>query len=204
MTVEEEEAFEREHGVAVNAGGSVIVATWGMGLAILFVGIAFSSLLLSYFYLRLVNPLWPPPGIDEPGLMRATIAAVLLAVSGRAVYSALRRVRAGDQPGFVLGLVATLVLALAGVVLQFRELTTMAFGATTHAYGSIFHTLAGFVGVITVGGMAMLAMATYWAVRGQYTVRRHATVANIARFWTAAVVIWVAGFGTLYLGPYLT
>ena len=80
----------------------------------------------------------------------------------------------------------------------------MDFGATAHAYGSIFHTLAGFIGVITVGGIVMLAMALYWAVRGQYTQRRHATVANVARFWTAAVVIWVAGFGTLYLGPYLT
>ncbi|HEX2048629.1 MAG TPA: cbb3-type cytochrome c oxidase subunit I [Acidimicrobiales bacterium] len=204
MSVEEEEAFEREHGVAVNAGGSVVVATWGMGLAILFVGIAFSALLLSYFYLRLENPIWPPPGIDEPGLARAAVAAALLAVSGRVVYVALRRVRIGDQTGFVMGLIGTLVLGLGAFLLQFRDILTMEFGATQHAYGSIFHTLAWFVGVVTVGGMVMLATAAYWAVRGQYTVRRHATVANIARFWTAAVVIWAAGFGTLYLGPYLT
>jgi cytochrome c oxidase subunit I+III len=204
MTVEEEDAFEQEHGVAVNAGGSVVVATWGMGLAILFVAIAFSSLLLSYFYLRLVNPQWPPPGIDDPGLLAAALAAGLLAVSTVAVYGALRRVRAGDQPGFVGGLILTLVLALAGVVVQFREITGMDFGATTHAYGSIFHTLAGFLGVLAVGGMVMVAMAAYWAIRGQYTSRRHATVANIARFWTAAVVIWLGGFATLYLGPVLT
>jgi cytochrome c oxidase subunit I+III len=204
MTVEEEEAFEREHGVAVNAGGSVVVATWGMGLGILFVGIAFSSLLLAYFYLRLENPLWPPPGISEPGLTRAIIWAALLVVSGRAVYAALRRVRACDQPGFIAALVATLLLALAGFFIQFGELTNMDFGATTHAYGSIFHTLGGFLGVMALGGIIMLAVALYWAVRGQYTSRRHATVANIARFWTAAVVFWVAGFATLYLGPYLT
>jgi cytochrome c oxidase subunit I+III len=29
-------------------------------------------------------------------------------------------------------------------------------------------------------------------------------VANVARFWAAMVVIWVVGFGTLYLGPHLT
>ena len=195
---------KREHGVPVNAGGSVIVAAWGMGLAILFVGIAFASLLLAYFYLRLVNPVWPPPGVDEPGLLRAGVAAGLLAVSGRGVYGAVRRVRAGEQPAFVGALVVTLLLAIAGLAIQYRELTTMDFGATAHAYGSIFHTLAGFIGVITVGGIAMLAMALYWAVRGHYTQRRHATVANVARFWTAAVVIWIAGFGTLYLGPYLT
>ena len=204
MTVEEEDAFEREHGVAVNAGGSVIVAAWGMGLAILFVGIAFASLMLAYFYLRLVNPVWPPPGIDEPGLLRAGVAAGLLAVSGRAVYGAVRRVRAGDQPAFMGSLVVTLVLAVVALVIQYRELTTMDFGAKAHAYGSIFHTLAGFIGVVTLGGIVALAMSLYWAIRGHYTQRRHATVANVARFWTAAVVIWIAGFGTLYLGPYLT
>jgi cytochrome c oxidase subunit I+III len=26
----------------------------------------------------------------------------------------------------------------------------------------------------------------------------------VARFWAAMVVMWVVGFGTLYLGPHLT
>ena len=42
------------------------------------------------------------------------------------------------------------------------------------------------------------------AYRGQYPARRHANVANVARFWAAMVVMWVVGFGTLYLGPHLT
>jgi cytochrome c oxidase subunit I+III len=41
-------------------------------------------------------------------------------------------------------------------------------------------------------------------MEGRYTARRHASVANIARFWAAMVVIWLAGFATLYLGPMLT
>ena len=44
------------HGVPVNAGGSVVVARWAMSIFILVIGIAFGSLLLSYFYLRLQNP----------------------------------------------------------------------------------------------------------------------------------------------------
>jgi cytochrome c oxidase subunit I+III len=43
MTVEEEDAFEREHGVPVNAGGSVVVAAWGTGIAILFLSIAVAA-----------------------------------------------------------------------------------------------------------------------------------------------------------------
>ncbi len=203
MTVEEEDAFEREHHVAVNAGGSVVVATWAMSLLILFMAIAFGSLLLSYFYLRLENPVWPPPGIADPGLGWPTVAAALVVLSGPVVHTALRRVRAGDQPGFVAALVASLVVAGAGVAVQFRDVARFDFGGTHHAYGSIFYTLSGFVFVAAGAGLIMLAMALYYAVRGQYDSRRHATVANIARFWTAVVVVWVIGFGTLYVAPRL-
>jgi hypothetical protein len=51
------------------------------------------------------------------------------------------------------------------------------------AYGSIFWTLTGFLAVVAAGGLIMVALALHWAVRGQYTARRHANVANVARFW---------------------
>ena len=203
MTAEEEDAFEREHGVAVNAGGSVVVATWAMGLLILFMGIAFSSLLLSYFYLRLENPAWPPPGIADPALTWAIVAATLVVASGFGALAARRRVRAGDQTGFIAALGASLVLAGAGATVQFRDIVQFEFGGTDHAYGSIFYTLTGFILVAVAAGLIMLGMALYYAVRGRYDSRRHATVANIARFWTAAVAMWVVGFGTLYVGPRL-
>jgi len=204
MSVEDEEAFEREHQVAVNAGGSVVVATWGTALMMLFVGIAFSSLLLAYFYLRLENPLWPPAGITEPNLVRALFAAALVVASGAAVLAALRRVRADNQGGFVGALAGALVLAGGGGIVQYLDIAAMSFDGTTHAYGSIFYTLTGFIYVVTIAAMIAVAMMLFWAIRGQYTVRRHAAIANVARFWAAMVVVWVVGFGTLYVGPYLT
>ncbi|CAN5901305.1 hypothetical protein BH23ACT8_BH23ACT8_13200 [soil metagenome] len=204
MTAEEEDAFEREHQVAVNAGGSVVVATWGTALAMLFVGIAFASLLLSYFYLRLSNPLWPPDGIADPSFMRALPAAALVVLSGGAVRAGLRRVGAGDQAGFIRRLSAALALAGGGAAVQWLDIARLDFGGTTHAYGSIFFTLTGFVSAVAVGAMIMLAMTLFWAIRGLYTDRRHAAIANVARFWTAMVVVWLIGFGTLYLGPHLT
>ncbi|MDQ4096661.1 MAG: hypothetical protein M3144_02165, partial [Actinomycetota bacterium] len=87
--------------------------------------------------------------------------------------------------------------------IQFRDIVRFEFGGTHHAYGSIFYTLSGFVFVAAAAGMIMLAMATFWAIRGQYDTSRHAMVTNIARLWTAAVVVWVIGFGTLYVAPRL-
>jgi cytochrome c oxidase subunit I+III len=117
---------------------------------------------------------------------------------------ALRRVQADDQRGFIAGLGGALALAGAGMVIQVIDLAGVGFGWTESAYASIFHTLAGFVLAIAVAAMIMVTAALYWAVRGQYTSRRHANVANVARFWAAMVVMWVVGFATVYLGPYLT
>jgi cytochrome c oxidase subunit I+III len=204
MTVEEEAAFEAEHGVPVNAGGSVIVAAWGTALVILVVAVAFAALLLSYFYLRLENPQWPPPGIADPDVGRAILAAALVVTSGVAVRAALLRVRAADQRGFIAALGAALALAGGGAVVQFLDIARVGFGWTDHAYGSIFFLLAGFVVMVAAAALIVVALTLYWAIGGQYTARRHANVANITRFWAAMVVIWVVGFATLYLGPRLT
>jgi cytochrome c oxidase subunit I+III len=204
MTAEEEDEFEREYGVPVNAAGSVVVARWGTALASLFVAIAFGALLLSYFYLRLENPQWPPSGVDNPDLRAALLSALFVVASAGGVALGRRRVGEDDRRGLVLGLLAALALAGTGAVLQWRDVAALGVGAGAHAYGSIFLTLTGFISVVAVGAMIMLAMAIYWTLRGLYTARRHAPIANVARFWFAMVVIWVTGFATLYLAPHLT
>ena len=64
----EEEAFEREYGIPVTTKGSAAISRGGMALLLLVLGIVLGSLLLSYFYIRLDNPVWPPMGIQpRPG-----------------------------------------------------------------------------------------------------------------------------------------
>jgi cytochrome c oxidase subunit I+III len=204
MTADEEEEFEREYGVPVNAHGSVIVARTGTLLAILFAGVAFSALLLSYFYLRLENPQWPPAGVGDPPLGLAAVAAGLVVVGAAGAPFARRQIPRGDMRGFRAGLIGALVLGAAGMAVQVTDLARLDLAWRAHAYGSIFYTLAGFVLAVATAALTMLAMVVYWASRGTYTYRRHAPIANVARLWVAAAVIWVVGFGTLYLGPVLT
>src|SRR5690606_32173192 len=97
VSEEEELAFEAEHGLPVRVGGSHTLARWGMGLLILFMTIAFASLLLSYFYLRLDNAAWPPAGFTEAPLLPAVGAAVLVVLGGLASVSALRAVNTGNR-----------------------------------------------------------------------------------------------------------
>ncbi|PZG01560.1 cytochrome c oxidase subunit I [Micromonospora deserti] len=204
MSEEDEDAFEREYGVPVNAHGSVVVARWGTGLVILFVGTAFAALLLSYFYLRLENPQWPPPGVGDPPMAFALLSAALLAASAGAVLFAERRIGQGDRRGLLGGLVAALILGVTGTSVQWFDLTRLGLAWRAHAYGSIFYTLAGFVIVVAAAAIIMLTMTIFWTTRGAYSARRHAPLANVERFWRAMVIVWIIGFGTLYLGPYLT
>jgi cytochrome c oxidase subunit I+III len=204
MTPDEEEDFEREYGVPVNAHGSVVVARTGTLLAILFAAVAFGSLLLSYFYLRLENPQWPFDGVAEPPLGQTLLAAALVVASAATVALAQRRIGLGDRTGFLALLGATLALGATAMVLQVADLAERDVGWTENAYGSIFYTLAGYVLFLAGAAMIMLTMVTYWAARGVYTPRRHAPIANVVRFWAAMAVMWLGGFGTLYLAPALT
>ncbi len=204
MSVEEEDEFERTYGVPVNAHGSVIVARWGSALGMTFLAIAFGALLLSYFYLRLENAQWPPDGISDPTLTKPLLAALLVVCSAIAMHAARRRIAAGDQRRFIVGLLSALGLAVGGVVVEWSDLANLGVGWRDHAYGSIFYTLAGFVFVVAIAAIVMVAMAVYWGSRGVYTAQRHAPLTNVVHFWFMMIVVWLLGFSTLYLGPRLT
>ncbi|MFP5377046.1 MAG: cbb3-type cytochrome c oxidase subunit I [Acidimicrobiia bacterium] len=204
MSEDEEIAFEREHGVPVHAGGSDVVAAWGMGLAILFVAIAFGAFLLAYFYLRLENEQWPPPGVAPPGGASFAVSGALAVAGAAAARAAVRRVRSGDQRGSAVALGAALAIGAAALATEAVAFSGTGFGGTDHAYGSIFFTLGGFCFAVMGTALVMTAMALVWALRGVFTARRHVTVVNTSRFWAAALVVWLIGLGTLHMGPYLT
>ena len=204
MSEDEEQAFEAEHGVPVHAGGSEIVARWGMGMALGFVGIAFASFLLSYFYLRIENAAWPPRGLPDPGLVVIALSSSLVVLGVAVAHRALRSVQRGDQGGLRRSLAGAVGLAGVGAALQFEHLGDLGFGAYTHAYGSIFYTLAGFAITVALAGLIMAAMTLYWAAKGYFTARRHTQVTNLVRYWAGMAVVWVGSFGTLHLTPHLT
>ena len=204
MTEEEEEAFERANEVPVNASGGVVVASWGMGIAILFASIMLSTFLLSYFYLRLENPEWPPSGFEVPDVLWALVSTALAVASAMASRRGLRAVQHGDQGGLTAWLGVAVAAAVAAVTVQLVDVMSLDVDATAHAYGSAFMALTGFGVVVLAAALIMGASVLYWARRRIYSARRHAAVANVTRFWTAAAVMWALVFGTLYLGPHLT
>jgi cytochrome c oxidase subunit I+III len=200
----EEEAFEAEHGVPVRTGGSRTLGAWGMALALLVAGTAFATLLLSYFYLRLENETWPPQGVALPGLRLAALSLLALFASSAAMTIALRAIRAGQLERLKAGIGAAIALTVAACAVQLTDFERMGFDAQSHAYGSIFYTLGGFMLVMAVIAVIIDGAVLYQARNDRFTRRRHAPVLNAARFCAALNVVWLVGFATLYLSPRLT
>lgn len=203
ITEEEEQAFERRHDLPVRVGGSLAVARWGMGLMVLFTSIAFASLLLSYFYLWIENPVWPPSEMTR-SIGGAGLSMGLALASGLATAGGLRRIRRGDQRGLKVGVGVGLVALTAAFVNHLEVLGALPFDSQTHAYGSIFFTISGFVMAVSAAALIMSALTLYWALRGDYTSRRHVPVLNVARFSLVTSAIWVIAYAVLYLSPALT
>jgi len=203
VTDAEIERFEKAHGIPVRLHGSYAVARWSLVLSVMIIGIALLTLLFSYFYLRLENPVWPPAGVERPGLALAITAAVLIAAAAGVSYWALRRIQANAQGSLRLGLGLAFILALAGLVIQIYDYTRFTFGMGEHAYGSIVYVMGGIMWVLVVAGLVMLAISLLGAMRSQFSDRTYLPVINTAQYWISIALAWWVVYGVLYLAPYL-
>jgi heme/copper-type cytochrome/quinol oxidase subunit 3 len=140
-------------------------ATWvAVRLFIGSVTFFFLSFVFAYFYLRSIdsNHSWKI-GAVNPSLGLGVAIAALFAVSAIVLRLGAKR------PTDTLGAgIAALVLAVAGIVLQFVEYTTVGFGGPSGAYASVFIGWTGTYAVFAIG-------CVYWIetqVAGLWRARR--------------------------------
>jgi cytochrome c oxidase subunit I+III len=175
---------------------------WGMGLAILTISVALATLIFSYFFLRLGNPIWPPPGIALPDVDLAGGATVLFVLSGAPLSWALAGIRRGEQGVLKIGLAASFLLGLIALIAMVLDYRRFVFDYTTNAYGSLVFTIGAISGVMVVAALGMNALTQLHAWQSGLSARRNLWVSNTAMYWHFAIVAWVIIFATLYLSPY--
>ena len=200
----EEESFEHEHGISVRTDGGRSLAAWGMGLALLVATIAFATLLLSYFYLRVESPQWPPAGVTDPALWRGGVAAGSVIAAAIALGWARHMIEDGASRRLSLGLLAGGALTALGGLVQIADLRTLDFTAQDHAYGSIFYVVTGAMVALALVGCVIHGVVLTAAARGEFTRRRHAAVINAHRYALVLAGLWLIGAATVYLTPRLT
>jgi cytochrome c oxidase subunit III len=183
--------------------GPKSVVWWGMLGLVAIELVVFSGFIAMYFWLKLVNPSWPPEGIDRPDLLLPTINTVVLIASGAAMIYAKRAIVRGNQLGLKLGQGLALLLGLGFLTIKYVEYSAYGFDWSTHAYGSIVWTITGFhsahVISVVMKGFVVFAMA----LRGMFRPDRHLAFEVSTIDWTFVVVIWLPLYFTMYLSPRL-
>jgi cytochrome c oxidase subunit III len=183
--------------------GPKSVVWWGILGLLAIELVVFSGFIAMYFWLRLVNPAWPPEGIDRPDLLLPTINTVVLIVSGAAMIYAKRAIVRGNQLGLKLGQAFAILLGIVFLTIKYVEYSGYGYDWSTHAYGSITWTITGFhsahVVSVVMKGFVVLAMG----LRGMFRPDRHLAFEVSTIYWVFVVAIWLPLYFTMYISPRL-
>jgi heme/copper-type cytochrome/quinol oxidase subunit 3 len=169
---------------------------WRTGILLLILadGAFVAALLFSYFYLRGLNTekAWLAHGQATASIVVGWLLAGGVVLSAALYHWALRGIRAGAEPRFVLGTLLAVAVLLATAIGQVMQLTTFPFGVADSAYSSALYTLAG-ANLFHLLLTAFLG-AAMWN-RGRlhiYSATSNWQVRLVGLWWT-----WVAGAAVL-------
>jgi cytochrome c oxidase subunit III len=199
-TDSERHALYRGEPLPVGSKGRLSSGWWGMITVIGTEASLFAYLLFSYFYVgaQTVGP-WPPKG--PPALELAIIGSIVLILGSVTMWWGEKGVRAGRNGQLLFGLGASILLAIAFVVLEGLEWSHKTFSLTSNAYGSLYYTITGFHLLHVIVGALMLTMLLVWTMLGYFGVRRHSTVSIAVMYWHFVTIVWIAVFLTFYITP---
>src|SRR5262249_15800532 len=128
--------------------------------------------------------------------------AVLLASSGT-IHVAEKALHRGDQRGFVLWWLATIVLGamfLGGTAFQWYRLI-MYPGPTIrrNLFGPTYYAVVGLHALHVTGGVTIMLIVLGLALRRQVTTANQAGVGLVSWYWHFVDGVWVVVFTVVYL-----
>jgi heme/copper-type cytochrome/quinol oxidase subunit 3 len=175
---------------------------WAMVLIITTEAMLFAYLLFAYFYLgSMSNTPWPPSG--PPELKLVVPNTIILLASSGTMWWGESGIRQGSQLRLRLGMLVTLLLGAAFLVIQGIEYSKKDFALQSNAYGSLFFTITGFHGAHVFVGLLFNVVVQIRAWLGHFTAERHLAVTNASMYWHFVDAVWLVVFTTLYLVPHI-
>jgi len=174
---------------------------WGvMGFILIEVTILAIGI-VSYFYLRTLAPLWPPPPTALPALLLPTVNMLLMLVSVVPMYWVDRAARRKERRGVQIGLVLCVVMGLGFSVLRGFEFRAVHTQWDSHAYGSVVWTLLGLHTLDLVAEVLETMLLMAFALTGPMTDHLFLDISDSAPFWYFVAAIWVPIYAVLYVVP---
>lgn len=187
-----EDSGEDRHSLAYKTATNRL----GLWLFLLSDSFVFGGLLISRFYLL---SLTRAPLNQTLGLI---VTSVLL-LSSFFMNRAEASMEHGDRRGFIIGIIATLVLGLTFVagVLGVEWPSAIAEGVTpsVNAAGAVFFMMTGMHALHVITGLIFLTIVLRNGSRGLYSTEKHWAVEASAIYWHFVDVVWIFFYPALYL-----
>lgn len=146
-----------------------------------------------------IGAVWPPKGIETFNAFGVPfLNTVILLSSGATVTWAHHAILAGNRADAILGLTATVVLALIFTGLQYMEYTEATFTIADSVYGSCFFMATGFHGIHVIVGTIMLAVCLVRLIKHHFTKEHHFGFEASAWYFHFVDVVWLFLFVSIY------
>ncbi len=161
----------------------------------------FGGLFASYFNARAIHigPWAPPAPADRLEILPIALPiTIILVASSFTMQFGVWAIRRGDQRAMRNWTLLTLALGVTFLIGQIYDYTTLGFGISDGAFGTVFYTLTGFHGAHVFGGAVGLTILAARASQGQFSKQNHVAVEAISFYWHFVDVVWIALFSTLY------
>ncbi|MBW3535834.1 MAG: cytochrome c oxidase subunit 3 [Gemmatimonadetes bacterium] len=174
---------------------------WGVLALIVIEGVVFTALIASYFHFRTRHLEWPPPGIEPPELLLASLNTVLLIASALPVLLSVRALRGGNERTPRWALPVGMLMLVVFVAVKAYEYSHEPWGAGTHAYGSVVFTMTGLH--LAHVSAVLLKTGVVWSylLQGRVEARRPVPLEANALYWYFVIAVWIPLFTTIYLVP---
>jgi cytochrome c oxidase subunit 3/cytochrome o ubiquinol oxidase subunit 3 len=187
---------------AITPERTLSAGQWGLISFLLSEVALFSTLIFTYVFYMGKDTVGPTPAEALKLRLVLFTTACLLSSSGT-VHVADRTFRRGNQTGFMLWWLATIVLGavfLGGTAFEWRDLIeNYQLTISRNLFGTTYYTLVGLHALhVTVGVLVMLIVLGL-AMRRQVTIANGASVELVSYYWHFVDVVWIVVFTVVYL-----
>jgi len=178
-------------------------AWWGMLVVIATEGMIFLVLLAANFFLRATAKQWPPPGIEQPELVQASIYSVVLIGSSLPVFWADAAIKRGHVGQAQLGLLLSWLMGAVFLVHTVFDFNALHFGWRDNSYGSIYYTIIGLHALHVFVGLLFGGLVQVKLLRGLLDANRHLTLDVFSLYWHFVDVVWIFVFSSLIVSVHI-
>lgn len=174
-------------------------ATWSM---LLMEGTMLVILLVSYFFLRMGVPDWPPRPTPPPNLFWGTLNTIIIVASVFPNHLAKAAAERLDLKRVRLWTIVTFAFGIAfAIIRMFFEFKNLNVHWMQNAYGSIVWFNMGFHTAHVLTDLVDTAVLIVLMFVGPIEGRRFVDFSENSIYWNFVVVIWVVTYAVIYLAP---